>query len=243
MTSEEFLKKIQNCESYAEAQMLSGLIFSSDSSTTDKTFKPSIPVDWKIFYDLIDMENRFGLSHWGSAYAFMHIGMPRIQAVWNNKDTEMSSSDIDDYKQQLFYDLPGYIDKWDRDRNDNFLAFINNELSTTANKVAKPEINDYIRKTRGYSMSSLDQLREATENSNGYDPEDPNVNVEESAIDLYESRGKSLLNNMITIEDEDNVITGSKTQSKNAIFAQKLLGGISGFENDMIDAVEEFMEL
>lgn len=236
-TTDEYVKELRNCNSESYAEILGQALMSDNSSSTKGAYSPSIPVTWSMFYALVDLENRFGLPHTTSAYAAIDLITPKIASTWTSKKATMNRAEIDDYLEDLYFDLvTNYIDKWDPKKNNNFLAFIIPELSTTANVTAAPEINPYLQKKKGYSSLSLDGLNDSTEG--GFEAEDPNSRVDEDAMRNIECEKLGLMGKII--KDDGKKITGSKEEVKKAILADKLLGGIRSLEEDVIDALNEF---
>jgi hypothetical protein len=237
-TTEEYVTEVKNCDSMAFAQMLMDYIFSEDSGSEKGPFTPKIPTSWSMFYALKNLEDKFNLPHKSSAYVAVDLMMPKMQSVWASKKVPTSRCDFKEYVTEIYMDLLSYIDKWNPDINDNFLAFALSELSTVANRVGAPEINKYLQTTRGYTSCSLEGLSEVSEG--GFEVPDKDTDVEEYVISKIDYEKNSLAH--MIIKKESDEITGSMEEVKDAIIAEKLFGGIKNIDKEMFSALEEFCE-
>jgi len=245
-TTEEFLDAVLSCKDRATASILSDRFAPKDSSTYESSYTPAVEPSWELFYALICMEEKFGLYHSASTFAVMDLLKPRISLVWSKKE-KLPTADIEDFLQNLFLFISTTgIDKWDSKINDNFYAFINPELQTVVNETVVPEINKYLKQTRGITSVSSDELNEKLEG--GFDAVDENTSVEDQALRNVERKNLSVLGKAITIEDTPDEKTGkitistkSKKQIKNAIIAEGLFEGVTSMSDDTRDVFEELL--
>lgn len=234
VTSEEFLEAIKNCQNRNDLGELRDLLLRNDEVKMYNMYASSVKLNWTIFYEAYRKERELSSGHYLAAIIAMNLEQPLIGKAWTKAPVDGRVS-IEDFQQELMLQMAtDYLGKWSMDQNDNFHAYFQSWiLPTVFNEVTKGEISDYIKKTYGYSLTSINQMNDALEM--GFDIADETVNVEKKAIDKVD-RNK-LLDGVLNLpEDVQNSLI------KVAVFIKKMQDSLSGFSEEEIEAFTQVIE-
>lgn len=184
VSAEDFLKKLSSLRTERSVRAylndtLYGVI-SEDSCglETKDVYKSKVDINWDLFYEVLNTENRFGIhEHFGSAFCLVNLMKPKIVAMFNERTKGITSrGDISDFFQSSWLTLAGLMEKTVDEKGkahgydpevtgNNILPYTQSNLRTALNDVLKPEITKHIAQTYGYSTCSLDGLLENEDNS------------------------------------------------------------------------------
>ena len=189
-STSEFIQMCQNASSSAEAMQIANLVYGMDASTSKNALSSAIKPSWTMFYELLKMENKFGIPHAGTALVAVDLCSVLVGKCFVSKKNGNSGDNrggFDDFTSSLYIALrDGIIDKYDENINDNFLAFLYPEMRTVCNEVFKEELPNYLKQVKGLSVTSLDKLMSSEDSV--FDPVDRTSDVEGTAIRREEQR-------------------------------------------------------
>jgi hypothetical protein len=222
MKQDDFIQKLANAKSAEDVRIVLGFVYPTDCSTGDAFYKSSgiEDLNWATFYAVREAEEKYDLGCFASAYIATSLAYPKIGKIYG----EMANTCIsgkDDFGSRVFELLTNdLIPKWDKNKNDNFFAYLQPNLQTVRNAIRNEDrgISDYMVRTRGTSVTSMEYIREKSES--GWDLPDQDQNVEEDVMRIIERERKLLLKRVIGLKNnEENATMGNIW---NSIVCQKL---------------------
>ena len=240
ITTENYLKQIELCKTQLEAERISNQIYVLANTTSEGFFKAPFTLTWEIFYKLLELENVYHLSNFASAYVAVVLIKPKLSANWLKRANVKKWSDFDDYCNEIYYHIAqNVIPKWDKEINDNFLAYLTPELLTILNETAKPEVSKYIQKKYGRTVNSIDAISQ--ELGHEFDVEDKHFSTEKTVLKTIEKEEKSYYQALIfQKKHNENKDTISKEDIKRALIVSQIFGGLA---NDLNLSKRVFLAL
>lgn len=226
ITTEHYLKQIELCKTQLEAERISNQIYSLANTTSEGFFKAPFALTWEVFYKLLELEKIYNLSNFASAYIAVVLTKPKLSANWLKRTNVKKWSDFEDYCNEIYYHIAQVvIPKWDKERNDNFLAFLTPELLTILNETAKPEVSKYIQKTYGRSVNSIDAISQ--ELGHELDVEDKTFSTERTVLKAIENEEKFYYQSlMFKNKRKTSADDFSKDDIKRALIMSQIFGGL-----------------
>lgn len=226
MTAEQFLKEIHLCKTQLEAERIVNQIYVLANTTSEGFFKLPFPINWDVFYELLNLEQKYHLSNFGSAYVAVAFVKPKLSLNWSKRTNIKKWSDFEDYCNEVYYHIAeNVIPSWNKNINDNFLAYLTPELLTILNETAKPEVSQYIQKTYGRTVGSIDAISQ--ELGHEFDVEDKNISTEKDVLNRIEKEEKKDLIAIIYQNRDKNNEQITKEQVKRTLIMTQLFGGVS----------------
>ena len=223
LTTEKFIENVKRCTNEEDARLAISGAYPTSFGTSDSFYHSSGIADlgWDAFYAVRDVEEKFHLGCCVSAYIATCLAYPRIGKLYSEMANNCTSSKEDFCSKVFELLMTDIIPKWDKTINNNFWAYLQPNLLTVRNEIRNEDrgISDYIVKTRGLSVTSMEYLKEKSENSSWELP-DYEQDVEEKVLYNIEQERKQLLKRVIGLKNDDNNATA--TNIWNSIICQKL---------------------
>lgn len=223
IAEEEFLAAIDMAATSEDAIAVLNFAVSHDTSNAEKFYKPNIEdVTWKSFYAARELEEKFELSDFVSAYLATSLAKPKIKSFYSEISGNVNQ-DLDDFFSRTMVMIgEKLIPAWDKQKNDNFFAYLQPNLRTIRNELLSEDggPSKYLKETKGFSSVSMEYLKEKTES--GWDAMDHETNTEEAAFKSIDRDKKELLKRVIGLKQENNA---TSENIWNSIICQKLFHG------------------
>ena len=258
--ADRFLSELNEADTQFRVSQVLEKVYSFEASSTGQAFKSNVENSWDVFYKMKEKEDELHMEHGASAYYVMDLISPKLHKLWLSKETMgiKKWSEYGDFltavwcqinsKLNLKENKKGKIEGWDKDKNDNFLAYIIPEIRTVLNEVTETEISKHLANSREISLTSLDALMD---NEDSPLQVGDDSNMEKESIDNMSMREK--ITCLKTFNPEDSIIdrldnesemkkarkskksNNKETQSliRNSLTVAKLFGG------DLPDIIED----
>ncbi len=250
MSSEEFISGLNEQNTQREAEeFINNHLYGPRSDSTANSYKPAIPPTWNIFYNLLMVELKFGITkHFASSYLLMSLMMPRLCNLWYTKTNGVDHrwASMDDFLTACFLwfskylepcvDEKGKVCGFDPNINPNILPFADQGFLARLKDVTKPECSEYLQKRYGLTFNSLEALMENKENPTQVP--DVETCVEEFILSRLEPEALSPSSNVIireTVYSPDMSMRDKLEQ----LMAIKEMGYTS---EEILDAIREWNE-
>lgn len=228
MLEKELIAKIQQVKNVEDARLLISFVYPLDASSTDDFYSSSSIQDlsWNSFYAIVDLEEQYELGHFSSAYVATSLVLPKISKMYVSISRNCSQ-DKGDFCSKVFMNIcDNIIPKWDKNKNDNFFAFLQPNLRTSYNEMLEGEDgpSKYLQTTKGLSVTSIEGMNEHLES--GFEAKDSSESVEDIVLLKIQREKRSLLPKIIGLDEEKGV---TNANIWNSIVCQKL------FHSDKIE--------
>lgn len=245
-SSEAYLSRLYAVTDSASAKRVLDEVMHCDTSDFKNMFKPTIPfaLTWDIFYKMVEVEDRFDLNHYDSAYVGIVLSKPKFEQIWNKPSVRNNYCGIEDFFQDLYITAANsIINKWDSSINDNFFAYFTPEMQTVFNRTSVSELSTYLRNTKGYSEVYIEGLKTPSKESGDeeatFEIADVNVDVESTVLDKIEEEEMANYNNLLNYNSDKYL---DKNSVSNALVATQIFGGIGNFSPEMQASFVEKLE-
>lgn len=221
ITQEEFLEKLDNVTNQSQADKVLHLAYPTDNMSSDNFFHSSgiRNLSWKSFYKVKEIEDKFQMGYYVSAYLATALAYPKISQHYTDIAPNCHQEKSDFCSRVYLMTMCKLIPEWDIEKNDNFLAYMLPNLRTVKNEIFGEDNgpSQYLRKKKGLSTVSMDALKEKSET--GWDTPDREKNTEEAAIASIEMDKKRLLKRIVCL---GNSKMATEENIWNSIICQKL---------------------
>ena len=250
----DYLERLNSVDTEVKARYILSEIYSYDCQGNESAFNVSVSINteskdstengWDLFYKMLEIENKYFPTthikegkdgrmieikdHMASSYLAVYLTKPKSKQIFFKKNQSMMRipSSYEDVLQDLWIHIAStVIPKWDERINNNFFAYLLNEIRTSVNASTEPEIPKYMQETRGLSSMSLEAYLSGTEDENttGKDIPDCKGSIEDYVVNKIEKEEHKAFSDII-LEDKQKLFSTKNIQ--NTIIASKLFGGL-----------------
>lgn len=250
MKQEEFLLRVQAVESEAEALEVTALIYPDSADSSEVFYRASAikNMDWQSFYAVREMEEKFHIGAFSSAYIAVVLSFPKISYYYSQIAPYTNQEKGDFCGRVLDMTVTKLIPEWDKEKNDNFFAYMMPNLLTVRNAMRAEDggPSSYLKAQKGMSLVSIEGMKEKSDASANWDTPDMDKNTEEEVIQRLKQGKMFLFHKVVGLSNEDALPTEDNIW--NTILCRKLFHGkdedeLSMLEDpDIIGALEEYFD-
>lgn len=221
ISQEAFLEKLSQIRNEEHAEHVLHLAYPTDNMSSDNFFHSSgiRDLSWESFYAVREIEEKYDLSCYVSAYLATTLAYPKISSYYAEMAANCHQEKSDFCSRVYLMTMCKLIPEWDKSKNDNFLAYMLPNLRTVRNEIFAEDNgpSQYLRKKKGLSTVSMDALKEKSET--GWDTADKEQNTEEAALANIEMDKKRLLKRIVCLGSNK---MATEENIWNSIVCQKL---------------------
>lgn len=250
MKQADFLDRVSKVKSQQEALDTIGLLYPSCVDSSESFYHASAieDMDWQSFYAVRKMEDEFDAGLFASGYIATVLAFPKISLYYGEIAPSVHQEKSDFCARILDMTVTKLIPEWDKEKNDNFFAYMLPHLLTVRNAILAEDggPSKYLKQKKGLSLVSMEGMKEKSESGTTWDMPDYEKNTEEEALFRMRGGKMALLKKVVGLSSDDSLPTTDNIW--NTILCRKLFHGSDEEELSMLDdpaissALSEYFE-